>query len=432
MLSNRASPARNRPTAAWKSRDAREFAIDQMRRARVEAEIAMRQHGAARRASLHKDATLGRYLEAGRQRDEAIERATTNKVEQIMMREIRVSSAASERERDRRVKVAKAQLVREREKLAIAEANKAEDERRLKALARIQEDETDARSRLALEITHHAQAGERRAASVAKKRQEDARERAAMLEVQLQRAQSAKSLKEAWAAEQTQVSALARQHQSEHRVAKAMEARAKDHEKVARRNAEAEARRQEALVKIQKQEQDERHKLAGEIVKARRAGEARLAVVAKLREATATERAAATAQQLQRAAVEKMKKEQMVQREIEDKARARERERRRRLAHAQAVKEQQRLYFAERNAAEEARYEQRSLANFENAMAEDASLGWRSSDRLTSSFASAPGAHSYSGGEGGGLAGALRPSSAALLRPSRSADALMGAALSEP
>lgn len=431
-MSRPASAARARPTAAWKTRDAREFAIDQMRRARVEAEIAMRQHGASRRASLHKDATLHRYLEAGRQRDASIERATTSKVEQMMMKEMRITASAAERERNARAKVAKAQLVREREKLAIAEANRAEDERRLKALARIQEDEADARSRLALEITHHAQAGERRAASVAKKRQEDARERAAMLQVQLQRAQSAKSLKEAWAAEQTQVAALVRQQQAEHRVAKAMQARAKDHEKIARRNAEAEARRQEALVKIQKQEQDARHKLAGEIVNARRAGEARLAVVAKLREATATERAAATAQQLQKAAEEKMKREHLVQREIEEKARARERERRRRLAHAQAVKEQQRLYFAERNAAEEARYEQRSLANFESALAEDASLGWRSNDRLTASFASASGAPLHSGGDSAGLAGALRPSSAALLRPSRSADALMGMAPNEP
>ena len=234
-----------------------------------------------------------------------------------------------------------------------------------------------------------------------------------MLQVQLQRAAVSKSLKEAWAAEQTQVAALVRQQQAEHRVAKAMQARAKDHEKIARRNAEAEARRQEALVKIQKQEQDARHKLAGEIVNARRAGEARLAVVAKLREATATERAAATAQQLQKAAEEKMKREHLVQREIEEKARARERERRRRLAHAQAVKEQQRLYFAERNAA--GSYESAHWPTL-SALLEDASLGWRSNDRATS-FASRPVHLSTLVGIVLGWL-ALRPSSAALLSPS--------------
>jgi len=53
-------------------------------------------------------------------------------------------------------------------------------------------------------------------------------------------------------------------------------------------------------------------------------------------------------------------------------ARARELERRRRVARAQSAKEQQHRYYVERNAAAEAKYEQKGIAHFQRAMADEA------------------------------------------------------------
>jgi len=52
-------------------------------------------------------------------------------------------------------------------------------------------------------------------------------------------------------------------------------------------------------------------------------------------------------------------------------ARARELERRRRVARAQSAKEQRQRYYVERNAAAEAKYEQKGIAHFQRTMADE-------------------------------------------------------------
>ena len=115
---------------------------------------------------------------------------------------------------------------------------------------------------------------------------------------------------------------------------------------------------------VAEREAEQQLRVAATAAAAKAAGEQRVASVASLNASKVAERAARVSIQLERAVYLKAQREVSHQAEIEAKVRAREVERRRRIAKAQEVKQQQQRYYAERNAAHDAKFEEASIAHF--------------------------------------------------------------------
>ena len=311
------------PIASFsKCASANAFARDQLERVCLDYEISSRSAAAARRLVHERQAKAHRLLEAGKHRDSAIRRAAASKEEQDQRRHRRIIVEAEERARDRQLRAQNTLAARERKKVELAEHNRAEEEKRQLMHSKVVGEEAMERVRLAHSIDEQEAAGRRRLQAVARQREQQRVQRAATLEVQLQRAQSVRALKEAWVEDRVKAAALERAHHAETRVADAAAAKQREQQAYARRNAEEEARRLHAIRSIAGREMKERERLAEEIVAQSLAGERRVATVAALQGAQSAERAAKVQVQLERAARAKMSQEAMRQAETEAKVRS--------------------------------------------------------------------------------------------------------------
>lgn len=349
---------------ALRDRDARNFALDQMQRYRLDVQISHKVAAANRRMMQEREAIATKLLEAGYLRDKAIERAVASKHEQEARKMRQVAAESAELERERVIKVKKAQEARDQYQREIAEHNAAEEEKRQQMLLKVAEEEALERMRKAKIMVEHEAAGRRRLQAVAVQREEIRLQRAAALEVQLRRARVVKAAKEAWVEQQIKVAAAERMAQAERRRAVAAQAKVVEQEAYARRNAAEEEKRIHMLQLVAEREAEEQLRVAAAAAAAKAAGERRVASVASLNASKVAERAARVSIQLERAVYLKAQREVSHQAEVEAKVRAREVERRRRIAKAQEVKQQQQRYYAERNAAHDAKFEEASIAHF--------------------------------------------------------------------
>ena len=356
--------------AVWSRRTAREETLLKLQKQRHAQALNQRLLAAQERSQMQKSASVNSLHEAGRARDASIARANQLREEQAMRKQLQAQGAAAARERERKAKVKRASMEKTRMVEEVARYNREEEMKRQQMLEKVASQEAEERHQLASQILQADAAGRARQRDIAVRKSEVIAERATQLQGQLQRVQSAKTLREAVAMERARTDAHYRATAREDRVAKAKVTKEEERRQYARRNAEEEARRVQALAQVHQREATSRVHLARQIAMAAEGGRERILQVAQERSREVAGRAVALRRQRDAAVEAKMKLEAERERQVQALGAERERERRARAMRAQELKESERLYYVQRNALEEARYDQRSLQSFERAAAE--------------------------------------------------------------
>ena len=356
--------------AVWSRRTAREETLLKLQKQRHAQALNQRLLAAQERSQMQKSASVNSLHEAGRARDASIARANQLREEQAMRKQLQAAGAAAARERERKAKVKRASMEKTRMVEEVARYNREEEMKRQQMLEKVASQEAEERHQLASQILQADAAGRARQRDIAVRKSEVIAERATQLQGQLQRVQSAKTLREAVAMERARTDAHYRATAREDRVAKAKVTKEEERRQYARRNAEEEARRVQALAQVHQREATSRVHLARQIAMAAEGGRQRILQVAQERSREVAGRAVALRRQRDAAVEAKMKLEAERERQVQALGAERERERRARAMRAQELKESERLYYVQRNALEEARYDQRSLQSFERAAAE--------------------------------------------------------------
>ena len=354
--------------ALARAREARAIAIDEVRRLRGAHVLQNRLAAAQQRATMARSASQTQLIEAGRERDYQQARAVEKKYEQESRKQLEKEAEHVARARERRVKAARVEEEKARAQLEVAAHNREEESRRQVMLERVALQEAEVRKRLASEILQVDEAVRQRKRSIEEKKQVEVLERAKTLEAHLRRAQSAKSIREVAEIQKIRQEAAFREGARDVRVARAKVAKESERLEFVRRNAEEEARRVRGIEQVQRAEAENKLRLVGELVRADVRGKDRLKRTASEKVLETVKLAQERENKIAIAAQAKAEREARTRQQIAAAAALKEKARKARAEHALEAKEQQRLYYVQRNMMQEARFEQRGQDYFEQEM----------------------------------------------------------------
>ena len=393
--------------ALARARESRMIALDEVRRLRGAHMLQNRLAAAEQRATMARSASMAQIVEAGRQRDYQQQRAVHAKHEQESRKQLIAEREHVAKVRERRLKAERIEAQKARAQVEIAAHNRQEEEKRQQMLARVAQQEAEQRRKLAGEILQVDAVVQQRKKTIAEKQEMEVIERAQQLEQKLRRAQSAKSLREVVSMERVKADAAFREGARDVRVARAKVAKENERLEYVRRNAEEEARRVRAIEDVMKQEAAQKLRLVSELVRADTHSKSRLQRTASERIQVTIEQAKQREEQLARAAVAKQERELRVRQQIAAAAAVKERERNVRAQRAFEAKESQRLYYVQRNAMKDARFEQMGQEYFEAAMQQESLLRPQTASSVLNESRTSGLGRTLSSGS---LAGAIRPS----------------------
>lgn len=318
---------------------------------------------------MHKSATMESLHEMGRQRDESIRRATHQKIEQDRARQLVATVSAEAKARERDEKARRVSLERAKQQQDYAKVNAQQNERRQHMLGRVAVHEAEVRSRLAEEIVAHDVAGRLRKRALAEARDRTLAVKAEATTQSVRRAQSAKLSREADVFAQRKAEAALREDARDVRVQKARAAKERERLEIVKRNMDDEARREKALRSVHERDAQQHVKLASEVVNAEAVSRRRLSGAAAHRLKEVAELSQARQLQQARAVEARVRREHAHREAALQAAVVKHREREAKAQRAAQLKESQRLYYAQRNALHDAKYEQRSMDAFAMEMA---------------------------------------------------------------
>ena len=357
-----------------RAREARAIALDEVRRLRGAHILQNRLAAAEQRAQMARSASMAQIVEAGRQREYQQQRAVQLKQEQENRKQLIAEKEHVAKARERRLKAQRVEAEKQRAQAEIANQNRQAEEKRQEMLAKVALQEVEVRKRLAGEIMQVDASVQQRKKAIAEKKEQVVLEAAQKLEQKLRRAQSAKSIREVTAMERVKAEAAFREGARDMRVHRAKVAKEQERLEYVRRNAEEEARRVRALEEVMKQEAQQKLRLVSSLVRQDTAAKSRLERTSGEKLKHTVELARQREEQIAKAAEAKVIREQRVREQIAAAAAIKEKERNERARRAMESKESQRLYYVQRNAMKDARFEQMGQEYFEAAMQSEGGL----------------------------------------------------------